>query len=79
MGIDYLTPADRYFGVEQDAEKALDISFDSGGDIYLAGRIEGQPVRAKENSRGKIDIYLAGQKQKTLTSKKPLKELFALG
>ena len=78
MGIDYLTPADRYYGVKKDAEKALDVSFDSGGEIYLAGRIEGQPVRARENSRGKVDIYLAGQKQESLSSKQPLKELFAL-
>ena len=78
MGIDYLTPADRYYGVEQDAEKALDVSFASGGEIYLAGRIEGQPVRAKENGEGKVDIYLAGQKQETLSSKEGLKKLFAL-
>ena len=78
MGIDYLTPADRYYGVKKDAEKALDVSFDSGGEIYLAGRIEGQPVRAKENGKGKVDIYLAGQKQETLSSKEGLKELFAL-
>ena len=75
MGIDYLTPADRYFGLRQDAEKVSNTSF-AAGDIYLTGRIAGQPVRAKENSSGQVEVYLAGQRTDTSLSKDKLKEIF---
>ncbi|MFW6029772.1 MAG: DDE-type integrase/transposase/recombinase [Halanaerobiales bacterium] len=55
MGIDYLTPSDRYHGLKQDQEKILNSSFAENNSLYLAGRIEGQPVRAKENTEGQIE------------------------
>ncbi len=78
MGIDYLTPADRYYGLKKDKEKLLKTSFDNKDSIYLTGRIEGQPVRAKENKNGQIEVYLAGKKINDIKTKDKIKELFAL-
>lgn len=78
MGIDYLTPADRYYGLKKDKEKLLEVSFNNPENVYLTGRIDGQPVRAKENKNGDIEIYLAGKKINSIDSKDDLKKLFAL-
>ena len=46
--------------------------------MVLTGRIEGQPVRAKENKNGQIEVYLAGKKINVIKTKDKIKELFAL-
>lgn len=78
MGIDYLTPADRYFGLKQDKEKLLEKQKNSSDHLYLTGRIEGQPFRAKENSKGVIELYLAGKKRDHQLNKQKLKKLLQL-
>ena len=78
MGLDYITPADRYFGLKQDAEKLLEVETDSSNQLYLTGRIEGQPLRAKENKQGDIEVFLAGKKIKQLNSSRKIKQLFEL-
>jgi len=77
MGIDYLTPADRYYGLKKDTERLLNTSNKETGDIYLAGRIEGQPLRAKENNQGNIDVFLAGKKISAIKAN-DVKKLFSL-
>ena len=77
MGIDYLTPADRYFGLKQDAEKLLEPESDiDKTPLYLTGRIDGQPLRAKENNQGLVEVFLAGKKVKELNSIKKIKDIF---
>jgi len=77
MGIDYLTPSDRYFGVKQDAEKLLEPEKTDNSDcLYLTGRIDGQPLRAKENSYGGVEVYIAGKKITEIDSTKKIEKLF---
>ena len=78
MGIDYLTPADRYYNLKKDTEKTRNTSFKEGSDFYLVGRIEGQPLRATQNKDNEVDIFLAGKKIKTITSYQPLKKALSL-
>ena len=77
MGIDYLTPADRYFGLKQDAEKLLDPETEDNEttSLYLTGRIKGEPLRAKENNNGKVEVYIAGKKIKEIDSAHKLKQV----
>lgn len=78
MGIDYLTPADRYFGLKKDKEKILEQPKNSADNIYLTGRIEGQPIRAKENNQGQIELFIAGNKTNNNLSRVEIKKLFHL-
>ncbi len=43
--------------------------------IYLAGKIDGQPIRAEKTAGDKITIYLAGQPVKELAGSEQLKQL----
>lgn len=70
MGIDYLTPADRYFGVENDVKKEMESDNNSSERIYLTARIDGQPIRAQEKEKGKISVKLAGSQIKTIKADK---------
>ena len=78
MGIDYLTPADRYYGLKKDTEKLLEASFNDTDSIYLTGRIEGHPIRAKENRKGQIEVFLAGKKVNEINNKEKFKHLFSI-
>ena len=81
MGIDYLTPADRYFGLKRDAEKLLEPETgteDKKDYLYLTGRIDGQPLRAKENNQGQVEVFLAGKKLNELDSTQKIKNLFEI-
>ena len=70
MGIDYLTPADRYFGIADDLKDELNNSTENDGSFYLTARIDGQPIRAEKKNNNQVAIKLAGQEIKTIDSKK---------
>lgn len=80
MGIDYLTPADRYFGLKQEAEKLLDPETQTNDttSLYLTGRIEGEPLRAQENNQGQVEVFLAGKKIKEIDSPHKIKDVFQI-
>ena len=80
MGIDYLTPADRYFGLKQDAEKLLEVETEDNEttSLYLTGRIDGEPLRAKENNNGQVEVYIAGKKVKDIKSSHKIKDIFQI-
>lgn len=59
MGIDYVTPADRFYGVDDDIKKFMQKSSNSGR-FYLTARIDGQPVRVEEDGDCLI-VKLSGQ------------------
>ncbi len=75
MGIDYLVPADRFFNTEKAVEETLEQAASEKISFYLAGKLDGQPVRLLENKRGAITVYLAGQEVKELKTKAELKAL----
>jgi len=60
MGIDYVTPADRFFKVSAGVKKQMKEPVSA----YLTARIDGQPVRAEEKSKGKMAVTLAGKEIK---------------
>ena len=60
MGIDYVTPADRFFRVSAGVKKQMDEPVSA----YLTARIDGQPVRAEAKNNGKMAVILAGKKIK---------------
>lgn len=75
MGINYLTPADRFFNSADAVEKAMHISAGSSLNFYLTGIIDGQPVRLLKETSGKISVYLAGCPVKVLEDSGPLKKV----
>ncbi len=75
MGIDYLTPADRFFNAAGEVEKTINLSAEDGLNFYLTGKIEGQPVRAVKDKSGKITVYLAGHPVKVLQDITELKRI----
>jgi len=75
MGIGYLVPADRFFNAAEEVEKAIHLPEEDRLDFYLAGKLEGQPVRLLKDKEGKISVYLAGQLAKTLHHTAELKQL----
>jgi len=70
MGIDYVTPADRYFGVDSDVKKDMNNDDNEPDQFYLTARIEGQPIRASQKDNGKISVKLAGSEIKTIEAQK---------
>jgi len=61
MGIDYSTPADRFFGVDDDMQKILDTE---QKDFYLTARIDGEPLRATKTGDNQAQVKLAGKELK---------------
>lgn len=64
MGIDYLTPADRFFGVAEDIKKLMDTTRDNS--FYLTARIDGQPVRV-EPGEEELVVKLSGEPVKNIS------------
>jgi len=75
MGIGYLTPADRYFGVADEVEKMACHPNPDAHSFYLVGKLDGQPVRVEKDPKGKITVYLAGHPLKELKDHQELKQL----
>lgn len=73
MGIGYLTPADRFFNAAAEVEKTINLSAEDGLNFYLAGKIEGQPMRAVKDKSGQITVYLAGHPVKVISDLTELK------
>lgn len=74
MGIGYLVPADRFFNAAKEVEKAITLPEEDRLDFYLAGKIQGQPLRAFKNKEGRVTVYLAGQAVKVLQDITELKQ-----
>ena len=74
MGIDYLVPSDRFFHAEQEVEKAITLPEEERMDFYLAGKIQGQPLRAIKDQKGRVTVYLAGQPVNVLPDAQGLKQ-----
>jgi len=64
MGINYVTPADRYFGVASDVQKLM--KNPGPGEFYLTGRVDGQPFRVEQLDEERLVVKLAGKQIKTL-------------
>ena len=75
MGIDYLVPADRFFNTERTLEETVEKAASEKISFYLAGKLDGQPVRLLMNKSGTVTVYLAGQMIKELSSTAELKAL----
>lgn len=60
MGIDYVTPSDRFFKVSSGVKKQMK----NPKSTYLTARIDGQPLRAEEIEDNKMDVILAGKRIK---------------
>jgi len=75
MGIDYLVPADRFFHSAKIVAETVEIAAAEKMSCYLAGKLEGKPLRLLTDQKGVLTVYLAGQAIKELESPQALKEL----
>jgi len=73
MGIGYLVPADRFFGVAEEVDRQMVRPHTDPNAFYLVGRLEGQPIRLQQNPDGQIVAYLAGHPYHTWPSATVLK------
>jgi len=75
MGIDYLVPADRFFHSAKAIAETVELAATEKMSCYLAGKLEGKPLRLLTDQKGTLTVYLAGQAIKELESPQALKEL----
>ena len=61
MALDYATPADRFFGVDEELQS---LKNRDGDRFYLTARINGQPLRAEKSGEDSARVKLAGQEIK---------------
>ena len=67
MGINYVTPADRFYGVEKHIQAEMSNSRGKQSDLYLTARIDGQPLRVEQDGPDKLVVKLAGKSIKSVT------------
>ena len=67
MGINYVTPADRFYGVEKPIQAEMANSQSKQSDLYLAARIDGQPIRVEQDGPDTLVVKLAGKSIKSVT------------
>lgn len=73
MGIGYLVPADRYFGIADEVNRQMVRPNVDPNAFYLVGRLDGQPVRLEQEPSGQIVAYLAGHPYHKWPDVAPLK------
>ncbi|MFA6911310.1 MAG: IS3 family transposase [Candidatus Cloacimonadaceae bacterium] len=74
MGIGYLVPADRYFGVADEVNRQMVHPHTDPNNFYLVGRLNGQPIRLEQTPDGQVKVYLAGHHYYTWPDLAPLKD-----
>ncbi len=73
MGIGYLVPADRYFGIADEVNQKMVQPHTDPQTFYMVGRLEGQPIRLEQAANGQIIAYLAGHPYHRWPDVAPLK------